>query len=147
MLRSAWSKARLAAMQSGQTFVVRLEPRGSRYQIVALDQLGMPESENLPPDDPDAEHSPADILRLSSNRLPKGVVFASADVSNSNQVTATMGSSEGGPWSEPILFRADGTTSDASVLLQNEIGQTIRVTMRGLTGISSASDVSREAVQ
>jgi hypothetical protein len=49
-------------------------------------------------------------------------------------------------WSPPILFKPDGTTSDASVVLQNDRGETIRVTLRGLTGIASASEVGSEAV-
>jgi hypothetical protein len=43
------------------------------------------------------------------------------------------------------LFNPDGTTSDASILLQNDTGQTIRVTLRGLTGVADASDVGQEA--
>lgn len=145
LLQAALARARLAAMQSGQTYVVRFEPKGSRFQVLAMDQLGMPESEELQPEDPDIERTPADILRLSQNRMPEGVIFADADVSSSNQLTATKGSPEG-TWSAPILFRPDGTTSDASVLLQNEPGNTIRVTLRGITGTSSASDVGKEAV-
>jgi hypothetical protein len=78
--------------------------------------------------------------------LPDGVIFADAQVSSSNQLTATLGSTGGGSWSSPILFRPDGTTSDASVLLVNASGMTIRVTLRGLTGISNASEVGKEAV-
>jgi hypothetical protein len=146
LVQAGWTRARLAAMQSGQTYVVRLEPKGSRYQVLSLDELALPESQELPSEDPDTEHSPYDILRLFKNRLPDGVIFGSADVSNSNQLTASMGSTDEGPWSAPILFRPDGTTSDATVLLVNEPGQTVRVTLRGLTGTSSASEVGKEAV-
>jgi type II secretory pathway pseudopilin PulG len=120
MLQAGLTRARLAAMQSGQTYVVRFEPKGSRFQVLSLDQLALPESQELAQEDPDAEHSTYDILRLFKTRLPDGVVFAHADVSSSNQLTATMGSTGDGPWSAPILFRPDGTTSDASVLLVNE---------------------------
>jgi hypothetical protein len=44
------------------------------------------------------------------------------------------------------VFQSDGTTTDASVLLQNDLGQTIRVTLRGMTGIASSSEVGMEAV-
>jgi type II secretory pathway pseudopilin PulG len=147
LLRAAWSKGRLAAMQSGQSYVFRFEPNGARYQLLAFEQLDLPESQQLPADNPDAEHSESDILRLSLNRLPDGITFAHGDVSDSSEVAATYGSADGGPWSAPILFRADGTTSDASLVLKNENGQTIRVTLRGLTGISNAGDVSMEGVQ
>jgi Tfp pilus assembly protein FimT len=147
LLQAGWTRARLAAMQSGQTYVVRFEPKGSRFQVLSLDQLALPESQELPQEDPDAEHSTYDILRFFKTRLPDGVIFGHADVANSNQLTATMGSSGDGPWSAPILFRPDGTTSDASVLLVNEPGQTVRVTLRGLTGTSIASEVGKENVQ
>jgi Tfp pilus assembly protein FimT len=147
LLQASWTRARLAAMQSGQAYVVRFEPKGSRYQVLSLDQLALPESQQLPQDDPDAEHSSYDILRFFRNRLPDGVVFGKADVANSNQLSATMGSISDGPWSLPILFRPDGTTSDATVLLVNEPGQTVRVTLRGLTGTSVASEVGMENVQ
>jgi prepilin-type N-terminal cleavage/methylation domain-containing protein len=147
LLQAGLIRARLAAMQSGQAYVVRLEPKGSRFQVLSLDQLSLPESQELPQEDPDAEHSTYDILRFFKTRLPDGVVFGHADVSSSNQLTATMGSAGDGPWSAPILFRPDGTTSDASIVLVNEPGQTVRVTLRGLTGTSIASEVGKESVQ
>ena len=107
----------------------------------------MPESEGLPEDDSDDEHSAHDILRLSLSRLPDNVIFAAGDVATSAQAMAMLGSAKDGAWSEPIMFNPDGTTSDASLLLQNDQGHTIRVTLRGLTGIASASEVGNEAVQ
>src|SRR5215212_8548590 len=147
LLQAGWTRARLAAMQSGQTYVVRFEPKGSRFQVLSLDQLQLPESQEMQSEDPDSEYTPYDILRFFKTRLPSGVVFAHSDVSNSNQLTATMGSAGDGPWSAPIIFRPDGTTSDASVLLSNEPGQTVRVTLRGLTGTSVAGEVGKENVQ
>src|SRR3954447_2768836 len=146
-LRAAWSKARMAAIQKGQSYVFRCEPRGSRFQIVSLDQIGLPETQEQQPTDSDAERAPEDILRLSRMQLPDGVIFAKADIGSSTQLAATGGTTDGGPWSTPILFRPDGTTSDASMVLQNEPGNTIRITLRGLTGISTAGEVGREAVE
>src|SRR3954454_8972680 len=107
LLQAGWTRARLAAMQSGQTYVVRFEPKGSRFQVISLDQLGLPESQNLQSQDPDAERTPYDILRVYKAQLPDGVIFAHSDVSNSNQLTATMGETGDGPWSAPIVFRPD----------------------------------------
>jgi len=145
-LRAAWSKARMAAIQKGQTFVFHCEPRGSRFQLIPLDQIGLPENQDQQAANPDAERAPEDILRLARTQLPDGVIFAKADIVNSTQLAAT-GSPDGGAWSSPILFRPDGTTSDASIVLQNEPGNTIRVTLRGLTGISTSGEVGREAVE
>jgi type II secretory pathway pseudopilin PulG len=146
VLRDGWSRARLAAMQSGEMHVFRFEPNGARYQIVPLDQLALPETNALAPDDPDAEHSPHDMLRLPQARLPDNVIFAAGDIAASSHVAALLGAPTDETWSAPIMFNPDGTTSDATVLLQNDRGETIRVTLRGMTGIASASDVGMEAV-
>jgi Tfp pilus assembly protein FimT len=144
LLRAAWSKARLAALESGESCVFRFEPHGSRYQMVKLVDLGSAEAETLEAETSGADHPAVDMLRLGKYRLPDGVTFAGADIVTSNQVVATIGDTSGGPWSEPIVFHPDGTTTDASVLLANERHQTIRVTLRGLTGISHAGDVGSE---
>jgi len=146
IVRGGMAKARLQAMQSGQTQVFRVEPKGSRYQIIAFADLSLPESDALPTDDPDAEHSGYDRLRRPENRLPDGVRFVACDVAASAQAAAMLGDSKGNAWSDPILFNPDGTTSDASVLLQNDQGMTVRVILRGLTGIANAGNVGKEAV-
>ena len=145
VLRGALARTRLAAMESGQTYVFRYEPNGSRYQILTLSEVGLPEGNVIAPDT-GGERDVSDRLRLSENRLPEGIVFATGNVSASSQLMATLGSTGEGPWSAPILFQPDGTTSDASILLTNGQQQTIRVTLRGLTGISNISDVGNEAV-
>src|SRR6476661_6775666 len=76
LLQAGWTRARLAAMQSGQTYVVRLEPKGSRFQVLSLDQLALPESQEMPAEDPEADNSVYDILRFFKTRLPDGVKFA-----------------------------------------------------------------------
>src|SRR3954467_5621257 len=57
-LRAAWSKGRMAAIQKGQTFVFRCEPRGSQFQVIPLDQIGSHESEGQPPTDPNDQRDP-----------------------------------------------------------------------------------------
>jgi hypothetical protein len=146
LVRGAWARARLAAMDSGQTHVFRFEPRAGRFQIITLDQLGMPASEKIEPVDPNDEQEASDILRLPQTRLPEGIVFAAGDISDSSQVLATLGTVTESAWSAPVLFHPDGTTSDASIVLANAAQQTVRVTLRGLTGIANTSEVGREAV-
>jgi type II secretory pathway pseudopilin PulG len=146
LVRGAWARARLAAMDSGQTHVFRFEPRASRFQIITLDQLGMPGSEMIEPENPSAEHEAADTLRLARSRLPEDVIFAGGDISDSSQVLALLGTASQSVWSAPILFHPDGTTTDASVVLSNTSQQTVRVTLRGLTGVANASEVGKEVV-
>ena len=82
--------------------------------------MSLPESDELAPDDPDAEHEAVDILRLSQNRLPDGVIFAAGDVASSAKCWRRSARRRTAVWSDPILFHPDGTTSDASLVLQND---------------------------
>jgi prepilin-type N-terminal cleavage/methylation domain-containing protein len=143
MLRAAWGRARLEAMETGESRVFRCETRGNRYLIVTLAAMGTAEGDPALTID-DAPREPSDILRLREDCLPDGVLFAAADIATSSQLMATLGQIPEGVWSNPIIFRPDGTTSDATVLLANEEEQTIRVTLRGITGISNAGEVGRE---
>jgi hypothetical protein len=133
-------------MESGQTYVFRFEPNGARYQITTLGELGMPAAETIQLEVTDTERDASDMLRLPKSELPDGVVFAGGDISSSSQVMATLGTTGGGVWSAPILFHPDGTTSDASLVLANDELSTVRVTLRGLTGISQTSEVGKEKV-
>ena len=146
LVRVAWARARLAAMQAGEPYVFRYEPKGSRYQIVLLSAITAEDAEDvntLPPEDEaDAEYAEADMLRLSKSRLPQEIVFASGDVSAVPQLAGAAATAGG--WSQPIMFYPDGTTSDAAVLIADASDETMRVTLRGLTGISRASEVGSE---
>jgi len=148
LVRAAWGQARLAAMRSGESYVFRYEPKGSRFQIVSLAATTAEDADDvnaLPPEDADdAEYAAEDILRLSRSRLLEEIVFASGDVASVPQMAAAA-SATGGGWSAPIVFYPDGTASDATVLLANPSGLTLRVTLRGLTGISRAGKISNEA--
>jgi prepilin-type N-terminal cleavage/methylation domain-containing protein len=145
LVRAAWGRARLAAMESGDIHVFRYERNGNRYHITTLDALGTPEGE--PPIEVEAQPGDSsDLYRLGQDRLPDGIRFAAGDIASSSRVEATLGPIAASDWSAPILFHADGTTSDATVLLSNESQQTIRVTLRGLTGISNISEVGNEAI-
>jgi prepilin-type N-terminal cleavage/methylation domain-containing protein len=152
MVRAAWGKARLAAMNAGEAYVFRFEHGGSRYQIVQLAALSAEGGEDLNVlpslSEEDEEYAEADMLRLSKSRLPTEVVFMQGRVAAVPQtagaaVTGPAMAAEGG-WSQPIMFYPDGTTSDAAVLVANADRETVRVTLRGLTGTSRASDVGHE---
>jgi prepilin-type N-terminal cleavage/methylation domain-containing protein len=144
LLRGAWAKARLAAMQSGQTHAFRYELNGSRFQIASIGALGLPENNELAPVDPEETPDQSGRVRLAENKLPSGIVFLGGDISSSNQILAMQPDVGQGPWSPPIMFYPDGTTSDASLLLSNDRQVTVRVTLRGLTGVASIVDVETE---
>ena len=146
LLRAAWAKARLAAMQTGETYVFRYEPLGSRYQIDCLATVSAPgATAAVPVDATPVEIEDVDIFRQSQSTLPQRIVFAAGEVAAVPQLAAAAAATGAGSWSTPILFYADGSTSDAVVQLANEEQVTLRVTLRGLTGISRAGELSSEA--
>lgn len=164
LVRSELTRGRVAAIESGQAQVFRCEPKGGRFQLQAFEALGdssdtsMNRERSPRSEDPsesgaedDAENStdedsPSDILRLESSRLPSDVIFAALDVSASNRVVAMYGGAGDDAWSAPIVFNPDGTTSDASILLQNDREQTIRINLRGLTGVATTGEIGSEEV-
>lgn len=147
LVRAAWGRARLAAMRAGEPYVFRYEPAGSRYQIAQLSAINSKDAgdlNSLPTEsDEDEEYSEADMLRLAKNRLPTEIIFAAGDVAAVPQMAAAAVAQSGG-WSQPIMFYADGTTSDVTVVIANDSDETLRVTLRGLTGISRAGDIGHE---
>jgi type II secretory pathway pseudopilin PulG len=146
LLRAAWSKARLSAMQAGETYAFRFEPKGSRFQIAlvsAISAAGANDVNSFPAEPTSGDdYSDSDVLRLSRDRLPEGVIFDSAQLESDSQKGAMPTT---GDWSAPILFYADGTTADAILLLANSRGLQLRVTLRGITGISSVADAGTGA--
>lgn len=144
LLRGAWAQARLSALNSGTSHAFRYEQNGSRFQIVPLDAIGSPEFSMMEVIDPEAEPEPAEFVRIENKALPEGITFLHGNVSSSAKLMATMPVVAEGPWSAPILFYPDGTTSDATVLLANDREQAIRVTLRGLTGTSQMADADIE---
>lgn len=143
LLRASWAKARLSAMQAGDTYAFRFEPKGSRYQIALLSAIsagGASDVSSLPAGPASGEeYTEADILRLARDQLPEGVIFDSAQLASDSQ----QGTPSTSDWSPPILFYPDGATADAVVLLANSRGLSLRVTLRGLTGVSRVGDVGK----
>jgi Tfp pilus assembly protein FimT len=142
LLRAALGRARLTAMQAGETYVFRCEPKGKRYQIVQLSAIDAATTESSTKEDEYSEH---DTLRLSRAELPDGVTFDSCQIAAAPQLAAPAAATASGGWSDPILFYSDGTTSDAVLNLTNTEHHMIRVTLRGLTGITRSTPVENEA--
>jgi len=78
--------------------------------------------------------------------LPEGVTFTGGEVVWDTRAemyghdTAAFLSQDQG-WSGPIFFYPDGTTSTARVVLTNERGRRIEVSLRSLTGMVSISEI------
>ena len=149
---AAWSEARTHAIESGQIYQFRFEPEGRDYRVD-------PWESDLEPDSPIIDDVALDEVAIdertdeeiefakwkSKAKLPKKIVFRSGesvfeDELNDRQL-AQLDQDRLTEWSTPILFYPDGTTSEASVLLQNNKGLCCRATLRSLTGVGRASSL------
>ena len=132
--------------EPGPEPIARLNVRSAPLRGAAITADDAGDLNTVPAEsEEDAEYAEADMLRLSKARLPTEIVFAAGDVAAVPQMAAAAANEAGG-WSRPILFYPDGTTSDATVVVANADKETVRVTLRGLTGISRAGDVAREDI-
>lgn len=164
LLRIALGRARVKAMQSGQTQVFQYEVAGSRYQTqpLALDseasEWGLDafdQSDQLlqanDPNNPDllAGTGSKQVNTLAQLRyqLPEGIVFQQGAteidlrMSLAQEELAAIDQTAQN-WSQPILFYPDGSTSEARLFLSNQAGvRFIAIRLRSLTGIPVVSGV------
>lgn len=164
LLRIALGRARVKAMQSGQTQVFQYEVAGRRYQTqpLALDseasEWGLDafdQSDQLlqanDPNNPDlfAGTGSKQVNTLAQLRyqLPEGIVFQQGAteidlrMSLAQEELAAIDQTAQN-WSQPILFYPDGSTSEARLFLSNQAGvRFIAIRLRSLTGIPVVSGV------
>jgi len=145
VVRSAWGKARLAAMDSGQPYLFRCQLKGGEFQLLNIAELAAAGGQSAGPTGNVVE--PDGSWRLAFDRLPAGVVFAKGEFAPSQLMDAMFAGVANAAWAGPIVFYPDGTCTDATILLSNENESTIRVTLRGITGTALIGDVGKEAVQ
>jgi len=136
-VRTAWARARVEAMTTGQTFAFRCTIGENRFEIAA--QAG-PEAVDVPPAD---QAAPAAASRRHT--LPEDVRFAGGQTLFDGRA-AIFAQREGdavpadGQLSEPILFYPDGTTSTATLILENRHQRQIEISLRGLTGVMTVGE-------
>jgi Tfp pilus assembly protein FimT len=134
-LSTAWAKARLLAMTTGQTHVFRFDYGSSQF-VTALWDTGEAAVEA-------ADDAP---VTERTGKLPEGVVFYRAEKVVDARTAQMEGA--GGNTAPQIFFYPDGTTSTAQVLLANNQERYVRVELRGLTGVAKMDDViSADEVQ
>jgi hypothetical protein len=145
-VRAAWSRARLASLEAGQPHTFRCVWQSGQYHVQAIDLLVPTPIEELNPLPEVAVAAPEDeATDVAVTRIAEGVKFAGGIWAGAvGQVLAVEDQTadhQPGEWSDPIYFFPDGTTSDAIVILENEQGDRLRLSMRGLTGVSLAGEV------
>jgi len=138
VMRTEWVGARVKALNSGDVYLFRYVPEENRYTIECRrDPSTMTDS--IWGDvaaDPTATQTTAE-LQPGEQTLPKGVTFVGSETAADTRAATIVSTTDtmATDGSEPILFYPDGTTSTARLVLKNEYGRTIQLSLRGLTGI------------
>ena len=126
LVRAKWVAARVKASDSGDVYLFRSVAAENRFTIECRRDL-----------DTSTDSQPAAELQARQQTLPEGVIFVGSETAPDTR--ASMGASTGvltaTGGSEPILFYPNGTTSTARLVLRNEYGRTIELSLRGLTGV------------
>jgi len=132
-IRVEWSRARVEALSTGRTVLFRYEPDGNRYLLEYQAEPGFRpggEPQELSGEEPQSRES----------TLPERIAFIEGEISE--VASGETAAAAEGEWSEPIVFYPDGSASNAWLVLENQRGQSIEVSLRGLTGVVSVSEVS-----
>ena len=170
-VRVAMVQARIEAMRTGRTQMLRVHIGGDQFNVQAMtsladvteaaDQMGrgtavasggvpmanMNTLGNQPAPPPlDTGDRKEDMLDPSMNddRLPPGVQFSQVQVLATARTSTMAGNPLTAPtdgWSQPIYFYADGTTSNAVVTVMRENLGRVLVKIRGLTGETIVTEV------
>jgi len=144
-VRTEWARARIEAMSTGQTLVFRYALGDRPFSI---DRLMGPE---YSAEASAVETAPSAGLQAGASysltgsepELPENVTFFSGEVGEdargaSLESSAAMGGEAG--WGDPIYFYPDGTTSTARLVLANEHGDRVELSLRGLTGVATVGE-------
>lgn len=133
-VRGAFAESRNRAIRSGNEVAFYCQPGSRTYFVARYDPLVQTQLPNLP----DEENFANGSSDLRSNVLEVGVRFAGEQISQDSRSSGGGGSDV--PGYQRILFYPDGTVQSARLYLSNEIGDALRVELRGLTGTSTVSD-------
>ncbi len=148
-VRVAWAKARIRAMSTGQTLVFRCTLDSDEYTIES--QPG-PESVESMSSSNDGQFDETvsdsttltDPLSSKTHQLPENIRFVDGEVTFDTRATILGEASEetanSGLGVDPILFFPDGTTTTATLTLENQYERRIELSLRGLTGVISVGD-------
>lgn len=154
-VRTEWCEARNDAMKSGHTYAFRYVVHGDRYHLAPQDDqsaVAAPSAAQPSPSAAQPSASEDDALDDDplpppiDKTLPHGIHFLPAegngDMAALSDDSETEGADEGNDWSDPIYFYADGSTSDARLLLAADRHSAMRLLLRGITGSVTVDDVT-----
>lgn len=146
-VRTEWAAARLEAIKTGRVYVFRYSLDTGEFsvesQVPPEEMVGEGMIED--PENPGLAIDPLELAPKISC-LPEGIVFVGGETGldqRADTVATDVAPTEDrlAIWAEPLLFFPDGTATSAVVMLENQHGAQIELSLRGATGIASVSSV------
>ena len=163
-----WAEARAQAIETGVPYQFRFTPETGKYRLEPLSSVEQPPGaplsqtsggaagprrtattldETTTSNEPEtsANQKSLDESPTIQSLLPEPILFVAGQTAvddalrGERRVDALQ--TPASTWSTPILFFPDGSASTATIVLQNDVPQYLRVTLRGLTGVARASAV------
>lgn len=154
-VQTEWLRAHNQAMKTGRIHVFRFQSGDRHFEVMPW----------VGADDALESSTDADLQMASSGMatasgtsaggveldegpgLPEGVLFVGGDAqADSRALTiedAMFGSaSMNGQWGPPILFYPDGSSSDAYIIVANDMQEAVRIDLRGLTGQAKVGEIA-----
>ncbi len=135
-VRVAMGQARVRAIRTGDIHAVGYLPNSGWIDVASLDQISTITSEANRRIEQQQQGITSDY---DDDLLPGRVVFVGGQSVSDGRSNDAMTQTANVNQLTTILFYPDGTSQDAQLTLQNEIGQLMDVNLRGLTGIASVS--------
>jgi prepilin-type N-terminal cleavage/methylation domain-containing protein len=144
-----WSDARAKAIETGVVHQFVFTPESGEFRVEpwggAVEDNRIGAAPKASPTAPSTAAKPTEPAAVGASALPENVTFhdgqiAVDDAASGERRVDSLKSSANEP-AMPILFFPDGTTSSASIVLQNEKRQYVRLTLRSLTGTGRSTGV------
>jgi type II secretory pathway pseudopilin PulG len=152
-VRMEWTSARVRAMNSGQVIAFRFAPDAAEFTVVPWVDLEPPAAVTgmTVVSGGDLAQS-ASTPTTTNGKLPDKIRFLaggemrqeSARDLGFDAVTGAL-AGDGQNWSQPLFFYPDGRTSSGQVTLANELGRSVVIELRGLTGTAKIHPLGQVA--
>ncbi|MEL7498093.1 MAG: hypothetical protein AAFN77_10815 [Planctomycetota bacterium] len=142
-IRVAMGQARVKAIRAGEVHAMFYFQNGNWFHVAPLTQFREVASLQSARERTMQTRTQKD---LEEDILPQGVQFVAGQTSSDSRSAASMEDvSSAGQGMEMVLFYPDGTSQDAKLTLQNEMGDQWVIELRGLTGTASSMRIDPQS--
>ncbi len=147
-IRAAWGQARVEAMDTGETYIFRYEPQGNGYRVERSTAAEMAAADLTSGGSSTRAAAGQSVAAGSNKKLPQQVTFVGSEtvadtrsaMLDSESTSTSFGTAATGGC-DTIFFHPDGTASTARLVLKNEHGYAVELTLRGLTGVAYVGEM------